>query len=86
MRARQSVHQDVVGARDELWSQMDVERLRPAQDLLSYGVERRRPGSSLFAEIRHCRDVVSKLQPYDRAETTESGGDRVGWPAAPWRL
>ena len=35
VRARESVGQDIVGARKKLWSQADGVGLRPAQDLLS---------------------------------------------------
>ena len=60
MRARQGVRQDVVGAREKLRSQADGEGLRPAQDLLSQGVEERRSSASLLAEIRHRCGVVAK--------------------------
>ena len=59
MRARQSVRQDVAGARDKLRSQTDGVRLRSAQDLLSDGVQQRRPGAPFLAEISYCRDVVA---------------------------
>ena len=71
MRARQSVRQDVVGARDELRSQTDGERLRPAQDLLSDGVQQRRPGAPLLAEISYCRDVVTVDRHGETAQETE---------------
>ena len=60
MRARQGVRQDVVGARDELRSQTDGERLRPAQDLLSNAVQQGRPGAPLLAEVCYCSDVVAE--------------------------
>ena len=37
-----------------------MERLRPTQDLLSDGVEKRRPGAPLFAKIRHGSDFVAE--------------------------
>ena len=49
-----------MGARDELRSQTDGERLRPTQDPLSNGVEKGRPGASRFAKVRHRSDVVAK--------------------------
>ena len=76
-RARQRVRKDVVGAREELWSQADGERLRPAQDRLSQGVEERRPGASLLAEISHCCGVVAKDSQCDPVETTGTGEDPV---------
>ena len=60
MRARQSVRQDVVGAQNELRSQTDGERLRPAQDLLSNAVQQGRPGAPLLAEVSNRRDVVAE--------------------------
>ena len=53
VRARQGVHKDVVGAREELRSQVDGEGPRPAQDPLSQGVEERRPGATLLAKVSH---------------------------------
>ena len=53
MRARQGVREDVVGAREELRSQVDGEGPRPAQDLLSQGGEERRPGATLLAKASH---------------------------------
>ena len=60
VRARQGVGYDIVGARKELWSQADGEGLLPAQDLLSQGVEERRPGATLLAKVSHRCGVVAK--------------------------
>ena len=49
-----------VGARKELWGQAYREGLRPAQDLLSQGVEERRPGATRLAKVSHCCGVVAK--------------------------
>ena len=60
MRARQGIRQDVVGAREELRSQTDGQRLRPVQDRLSQGVEQRRPAAPLISEISHSCGVVAE--------------------------
>ena len=60
VRARQGVCEDVVGAREELRSQANGEGYCPAQDLLSQGVEERRPGATLLAKVSHRCGVVAK--------------------------
>ena len=60
MTTRQCVREDVAGARDELRSQTDGERLRPTEYPLSDGVEKGKPGAPFLAKIRHGRDVVTK--------------------------
>ena len=60
VRARQGVREDVVGAREELRSQADGEGLRPAQDLLSQGVEERGSCATFLAKISHRCGVVTK--------------------------
>ena len=62
-RARQCVREDVVGAREELRSQANGEGLRPAQDLLSEGVEEKRSCATLHAKISHRCGVVTKDSP-----------------------
>ena len=52
--------EDIVGAREELRSQADGEGLRPAQELLSQGVEERRSCATLLAKISHRCGVVAK--------------------------
>ena len=42
------------------WSPAYGEGLRPAQDLLSQGVEERRPGATRLAKVSHCCGVVAK--------------------------
>ena len=60
VRARQGVREDGVGAREELRSQSNGEGFCPAQDLLSQGVEERRPGATLLAKVSHRCGVVAK--------------------------
>ena len=59
-RARQGVREDGVGAREELRSQANGEGFCPAQDLLSQGVEERRPGATHLAKGSHRCGVVAK--------------------------
>ena len=60
MRMGERVHEIIADPRNELGSQPNLKRFRPTEDLLRNGVESRRPGAPLLAQIGYRGDVVAK--------------------------
>ena len=73
MRTGERVRENIADPRNELGSQPNLKRFRPTEDLLRSGVESRRPGAPLLAQIGDRCDVAS---------TATMAPDRKDWK---WR-
>ena len=60
MRTGERVRENITDPQNELQSQSNPKRFRPTEDLLRNGVESRRPGAPLLAQIGDRGDIVAK--------------------------